>query len=210
MNRLDAFEQLRGMGSPVFRTSEAARALGQLDSTTHETLSVLAERGLITPIRRGWWALTYGGTQDVGALVPHLAAPFRAYISFESALFRHGWITQIPPRVTVATLGRSRRVRTRLGTFDLRQLPPEVFDPGESANPPWLARPEKAAVDWAYRASHAGFESARFPEIEPTDKPDQDALVSHVSRIPSERVRTLTARILAERMHLLRDAAAVR
>jgi predicted transcriptional regulator of viral defense system len=202
VNRLAAFEHLRRLGSPVFRTGEAALALGEPDSTAQATLDVLAKRGLLTRLRRGWWLLPGPEPLDVGSLAPHLAAPFRAYVSFEAALFRHGWITQIPPRVTVATLGRGRRIATAVGTFELRQLPPEVFGPGDAADPPWLATPEKAALDWAYRAAHGGYRSARFPEVEPTDRVDAAALARYVARIPSSRVRATTARILQQRMKL--------
>lgn len=202
MNRLEAFEHLRRLGSPIFRTGEAALALSEPDSTVQATLDVLAKRGLLTSLRRGWWLLPPNEPLDIGSLAPHLAAPFRAYVSFETALFRHGWITQIPPRVTVATLGRGRRIATTVGTFELRQLPPDVFGPGDSVEPPWLAKPEKAAFDWAYRAAHVGYRSARFPEIEPADRVDVDALARYVARIPSSRVRTTTARILRERMKL--------
>jgi hypothetical protein len=208
VNRLAALEHLRRLGSPVFRTAEAALALGEPDSTAQATLDVLAKRGLLTRLRRGWWLLPGPEPLDVGSLAPHLAAPFRAYVSFEAALFRHGWITQIPPRVTVATLGRGRRIATAVGTFELRQLPPEVFGPGESGDPPWLATPEKAAFDWAYRAAHGGYRSARFPEIEPTGRVDAPALAWYVARIPSARVRATTDRILRERMKLLTPAGA--
>lgn len=203
MNRLEALEHLRRLGSPVFRTGEAALALGEPDSTAQATLDVLAQRHFVTRLRRGWWLLPPPEPLEIGSLAPHLAAPFRAYVSFETALVRHGWITQIPPRVTVATLGRGRRIATAVGTFELRQLPPEVFGAGESADPPWLATPEKAAFDWAYRAAHGGYRSARFPEIEPTDRVDAPALARYVARIPSARVRATTERILRERMKLL-------
>lgn len=205
MNRLEALDRLRHLGSPVFRTGEAAMALGQPDSTAHSTLAVLADRHLLLPLRRGWWVLSPPGSFDPGSLVPHLAAPFRAYVSFETALFRHGWITQIPPRITGATLGRSRRVNTAVGSFDLRQLPAAAFGTGDSPEPPWLAVPEKAAFDWAYRAAHQGFFAARFPEIDPPGTVDTAALCGYIEKIPAYRVRVTTARILRERMGLLAE-----
>jgi predicted transcriptional regulator of viral defense system len=207
MNRLEALEHLRRLGSPVFRTGEAALALAEPDSTAQATLDVLASRGVLTRLRRGWWLLGPAEPLDVGSLAPHLAAPFRAYVSFETALFRHGWITQIPPRVTVATLGRGRRIATAVGTFEFRQLRPDVFGPGEAAEPPWLATPEKAAFDWAYRAAHGGYRSARFPEIEPVERVGAAALGGYLARIPSARVRATTARILRDRMKLLEAVA---
>ncbi len=203
MNRLAALERLQSLGTPVFRTGEAAAALHESDSTAHSTLAVLAERGHVFPLRYGWWVLPVAGHLDAGSLAPHLASPYPGYTSFETALFQHGWITQIPPRITVATLGRSRSILTRVGTFELRRIPPEVFGPGETpTQQPWLASPEKAAFDWAYRAARHGFESARFPEIEPVDEVDAAALAAFVARIPAERLRDTTFRILRERMAL--------
>lgn len=203
MNRLEAFEQLRRMGTAVFRTGEAAAVLQEVDSTAHSTLAVLAQHGLIVPLRYGWWVLPAAGHVDAGSLAPHIAAPYAGYVSFETALFRHGWITQIPPRVTVATLGRSRRIPTNVGTFELRRIPPDVFGPGEvEPERPWLAMPEKAAFDWAYQAARGGFESARFPEIDPTDEADAAALGAFIANIPETRRRITTARILRERMAL--------
>lgn len=203
MNRLAAFERLRNLGTPVFRTGEAAAALREPDSTAYSTLAVLAERGLIIPLRHGWWVVPAAGHIDVGSLAPHIASPYLGYVSFETALFRHGWITQIPPRIIVATLGRSRRITTHMGTFELRRIPPDVFGPGTQPDDrAWLATPEKAAFDWAYRAARGGFESAHFPEIEPIDEADTTALASFIARIRAERLRTTTARILRERMTL--------
>lgn len=202
MSRLEALERLRHLGSPVFRTGEAAAALNQDKAAVQAALAVLAKRNLLLHLRRGWWMLSSSRQLDPGSLVPHLAAPFRAYLSFESALFHHGWITQIPSRITAATLGRSRRITTALGTYDLRQLPAEVFGPGDSPEPLWCALPEKAAFDWAYRAAHQGFANARFPEIEPTRDIDTVALAAYINRIPARRVRGTTARILQDRMGL--------
>ena len=203
MNRLAALERLWLLGTSVFRTGEAAAALHEPDSTVHSTLAVLAKRGFIVPLRHGWWILPAAGHVDAGSLAPHIASPYPAYVSFETALFQHGWITQIPPRITLATLGRSRRIATRVGTFELRRIPPDVFGPGETTpESPWLATPEKAAFDWAYQAARGGFESARFPEVEPVDEVDATAFGAFVARIPSAHRRTMTARILREQMNL--------
>lgn len=75
----------------------------------------------------------------------------RNYVSFESALSEHGWISQIPVRhLTIATTSRSGKFETDFGTIEftrVRHLPEEIF---ENTND--IGRPlRQASPEFAFR-----------------------------------------------------------
>ena len=50
-----------------------------------------------------------------------------AYVSVQSALYLHGMISQIPHVIYVASLARTQRVATTIGTYSIHQIAPEFF-----------------------------------------------------------------------------------
>lgn len=195
MNSLTSYTNLREAGQPVMQTGEVARRLDIPESTAASLLGRLAQAGLITHVHHGLWAIT---PVSPLALPEQLTAPFPSYVSFETALFQHGMIEQIPPRVTVASLGKPRVVRTPLGTFVIRQIPPRLFGGFEDRDGARLATPEKALFDTIYRAAHRGWNATYFPEIELPDKFDGAELDHWIDRIVSPKLRTMVTAILQE------------
>lgn len=51
-------------------------------------------------------------------LATHLRPHDAMYVSLESALHEHGWISQVPSRLTIMTSGRSYTYETPLGTIE--------------------------------------------------------------------------------------------
>jgi len=62
-------------------------------------------------LARGRWSI--GAQPNREQLAEQVAAPSPAYVSLQSALFRHRLIEQVPEVLYAVTLGRARRVRTR-------------------------------------------------------------------------------------------------
>src|SRR6478736_5158089 len=114
MKATEAYGDLLGMERPIVSNREAAARWQTGGVTASRRLRGMEEAGLIRRLRRGLWSLH----PDIEpfAVAPFLTAPFPAYVSLWSALARHGLIEQIPRQVSVASLDRSRRIQTSIGT----------------------------------------------------------------------------------------------
>ena len=198
MNASEALKRLRARGTPVVTTADAAAAWKLRTDAASQTLRRLAAAGLVFLLRQGLWALD--ALPHPASLAEYLTAPHAAYVSLQSALYLHGMIDQIPAMLHVASRGRAARVRATAGTFSIHHLPPELFggfdfDRDSGAK---LATPEKARFDLFYLS---GTRSRRFrslPEVELLRSFRRVRIERWIRRIPSQRLRTLTARRLEE------------
>jgi hypothetical protein len=184
-------------GQPI-STREAAARLRVPTSSASRLLASLAGRGLAHRLRPGLWVV---GEElpDAFALASSLTAPAPAYISFTTALNHHGLIDQLPRRVTVASTGRPRTIKTSHREYVIHRIPPELFDGWSEYRGAWMARPEKALFDLAYVAAARGRPTV-VPELElPTDF-DARLFDVWLARVPSARLRTLTKRELGRLM----------
>lgn len=198
MRQAEAYAQLRSLDGPVVRTREAAALWRAEEGTARRRLQSLAEAGLVIPLRRGIWSLDT--ELDPFALAPYLTAPFPAYVSTFSALAAHGMIEQIPGRVSLVSLDRTRRIQTAIGTFDVHQIAPELFD----GYADWrrggsIANPEKALFDLVYVRAAAGGR-AYLPELTLPEGFARGAFRAWGDRIGSPRLRTIVERRLDELM----------
>src|SRR5208282_4738261 len=103
MNGIEALARLRNLGVPVVTTADAAAVLRLSTAAASHTLRRLARAGLAVPVRRGLWVLDRD--MDPLLLPEHLTAPYPSYVSLQTALFRHGLISQIPSMTYAITLG---------------------------------------------------------------------------------------------------------
>ena len=196
MRSADAYGELLRLGRPIIETREAATRLELSVSRASHLLRSLQEAGLARRLRHGLWAIR--PDVDPFSVAPYLTAPFPAYVSFWSALARHDMIEQIPRQIFVASLDRTRRIPTSIGTYSIHHLVPELFDGyGGSEETGYLATPEKALFDTIYLRAPRG---ARIflPELSLPENFDEGQLQGWVSRIARPRLRTLVSRGLEE------------
>jgi len=194
VTRLQTYTTLERLG-PVVRTSEAAAALRTSVSSTSRMLRSLEENGLARRVRSGVWSVG-PHSPDPFMIAPELTRPHPAYISYDSALNYHGMIDQIPREVSVASLDRARRITTKIGTFAIHHLPPELFGGWQETRRGCVARPEKAIFDICYSsAAHRG-RTRRIPELELPTGFDVGVVEAWATRIESPRVRTLTRKAI--------------
>lgn len=189
MTLVGAWEQLRALGLPVFRTADAALRLAVHPSHASQILARLARHGHVLRIKRGLWALA--GT-DILTLVPHLTAPLPAYVSLQSALYAHGMISQIPDIVFCVSLARTRRYRFPAGTVSVHHVPAGFFF-GYDRRPDGavaIATPEKALADFLYLGTAKSRLFAALPELEFPTGFSQKRLAAMIARIPDRKRRT--------------------
>ncbi len=196
MKATDAFGDLLRLRRPIIETREAAVRLGVSVSRASQLLRLLEESGLVRRLRRGLWALR----TDVDPLIvpPYLTAPFPAYASFWSALARHGMIEQVPRLIFIASLDRTQRVPTTVGTYSIHHLAPELFDGyAGSEEVGYLATPEKALFDTVYLGAPRGGR-IHLPELELPKGFKDKKLEEWTSCVARPRLRTLVSRGLVK------------
>lgn len=194
MKPLEAYAELKALGSPVIETKDAATRLRMAPQNAARLLRDAERFGLLTRLRRGLWLLDLA--LDTQAIAPYLTAPYPAYISMWSALYAHDMIEQIPRGTYVASLARTRTISTSRGEFLIHHLMPDIFG-GFTVESPgrYLATPEKALFDSAYvRAVRRVALST--PELTLPSRFDLADLDGWVARIASPQVKTLTQRLL--------------
>ncbi|HYR55305.1 MAG TPA: hypothetical protein VEM39_04255, partial [Myxococcaceae bacterium] len=113
---------------------------------------------------------------------------------------RREMIDQIPSMIFLASLARSGRIETRLGTYSVHHVQPAFFDGFEVVPDSGikLALPEKALVDFLYFSPTRGRLFNALPELELPRGFRRNVAREWVQRIPSRRVRTIVARRLDE------------
>lgn len=184
MKGADALAILQRLGVPVLTTGEAAAALRLSGGAAHKTLQRLADAGLIARVARGTWAISL--PIDPLVLPEHLTAPFPSYVSLQTALWHHGLIEQIPGTVFAVSLGRTRRVRTSVGTFSIHRVAPEVFGGFETLpSGVKMATPEKALFDVLYLSATRSRIFAALPEVELPRRFDRRAARPWIARTTS-------------------------
>lgn len=164
MNQTEALRRIRELGVPSFETRDVSALLGVSPANASVLLARLARAGLVTKLARGKWL---AGRAAVETVAEQVAAPHPAYVSLQSALFRHGLVEQVPAITYAITLGRARMVKTPAGTVSLHRMPPELFGGfAVGAGGEKLATAEKALFDLAYLAPTRSRLFARPPELE--------------------------------------------
>lgn len=165
MNQTEALQKIQRLGVPAFETRDISALLQVSPANASVLLSRLAGRGFVRRLTRGRWSI--GAQTNRDQLAEQVAAPFPAYISLQSALFRHGLIEQVPEVIYAVTLGRARKVRTPSGAVSLHRMPPELFGGYETtADGIKVATPEKALFDLLYLSPTRSRLFTRLPEME--------------------------------------------
>src|SRR5205807_10232788 len=117
---------------PLFETRDLAALLGVADSSATRAATRLSNSGAINKLARGKWAMTRNVNRL--AIPEHLASPFPAYVSLQSALYYHGMISQIPPVTYAVSLARTGTYATPIGTFSNHHIG-RRFDSGLELDP---------------------------------------------------------------------------
>lgn len=189
MRPADALGDLLKTKRSIMETREVAVRLGVSTSHASHILDSLQEAGLVLRLRSGLWAIR----TDIGPLVipPYLTAPYPAYTSFWSALAHHGMIEQVPRSIYVASLDRTRRINTSIGTYSIHHIAPELFGGFEGSNEQgYMAIPEKAVFDAVYLLAPRGG-VIRLPELELPKVFRIEKIKVWTSEIEPRRLRTI-------------------
>lgn len=156
LSATELIELIQGHGLRVFTTADLRTLTGKKGPAITQALCRLAKRNLLSRIKRGIWVNRLVENLNPYEAVPHLAAPWPAYVSLYSALAEADLIEEIPQVIYAVSSKRPVRYRTPIGDFHFHHLPEsllwgyEIRKVGRGAYP--VAEPEKAFLDLAYLA----------------------------------------------------------
>jgi len=197
MNQAEALQRIQQLGVPMFETRDISALLRVTPANASVLLARLASRGLVRQLVRGRWSIA--GQVNRELLAEQLAAPWPAYVSLQSALFRHGVIEQVPEVLYAVTLGRARRIQTSAGTVSLHRLPPNLIGGFETTNEgAKMATAEKALFDLLYLSPTRTRHFVYLPEMELPKSFRWAEVVRWTKRIAGKNRRTFVEKKLAE------------
>lgn len=154
----------------IFSTREFARATHMRIDSASRLLHNYLNNGILEKISRGIWYNKENKYYSIFGLVPYLLGREQGYVSFLSALHRHGVISQIPQTVFIATTGHARKIQSNKILFEFIQLKPQFMAHGvlwhDKATPYAIASIEKALIDCLYISTRKGNRFQHFPEID--------------------------------------------
>jgi len=140
----------------IFTTSDVVTLTGMRTPAAAQALHRLSTGGLLVKIKRGLWVNRLLQDLNPYEAVPHLCAPWPAYVSLYSALSEYGVIEEIPQVIYAISASRPIRYSTPIGGFHIHHLPEnliwgyEIRKTGQGSYP--IAEPEKAFLDLVYLA----------------------------------------------------------
>ncbi len=165
-----AFNFLHSEEFIFFTTREYAFAADISVSAASRQLKRLEGKSSIINVVRGIWVNSNHPYYNPLGCVSYLLGAEQGYVSFLTALHRHGMLSQIPRTIQVATTGHSRKLKTPIGTFEFFQLKPEMMTEGiewcETRIPFLMATPEKALLDIFYIATRKKKRFSALPELD--------------------------------------------
>lgn len=154
----------------LFTTRQfAVRCNCRVDSASRRLVGLAGQDALVQ-VTRGVWAQPEHPLFTPYAAVPFLLGNEQGYVSFLSAMHRHGLISQVPGSIQVATTGHSRSLLSPVGRYEFLRIKPEMMMADvetSSTTPPYaIATAEKALLDTLYIATRKRRRFASLPELE--------------------------------------------
>ena len=166
-----------------------------VSAASHRLLR-LARKGQIRALTRGLWVKHLHPHFTPMSCVPFLLRSDPGYVSFLSALHRHGLVSQIPARIQIATTGHHRTLRTEVGVFEYFQVHPRMSRGGvewsSGMSPYRLATPEKALLDTLYLSTRKNRRFSSLPELDLSPSNFRHSVFQRILReqVPFPKIQT--------------------
>ena len=150
MKGIELLKTLRQFNKSFYTVSDLEKITGLPRTSLYVALRRWQVSGIIERVAQGIY-LPMGGNLSIENLAAQLYLP--NYLSFESALARHGILNLIPYTLTFATTRKTRKYTLHKQDVEFRQISPELFFGFEMRNGNYIASPEKAFLDELYLIS---------------------------------------------------------
>ena len=140
-------QYLGELNKPYLTVADLEKILRVARPSLYVVVHRLVKQGVLARLRRGVYRGMFTST-DAAKIANALYHP--SYLSFESALARHGILSQIPYTLTFATSKRSKRIAVGATAVEFRQLNTALFFGYILEQEVYVAEPEKALLDEMY------------------------------------------------------------
>lgn len=147
MRGIELLKMMRDLNKPFFTIADLEKMTRLSRKSLYVALNRWVNNGLLERIATGIYCPTMGDL-SVEKVAAQLYIP--NYLSFESALARHGILNLIPHSLTFATTRKTRRYTLRNQDVEFRQISPMFFFGFEMKGGINIAVPEKAFLDQVY------------------------------------------------------------
>jgi predicted transcriptional regulator of viral defense system len=140
---------LRSLNKPFYTIADLEKITGLRRESLYVTLKRWVDAGILERVSQGIY-VPMGENLALEKIAAQLYLP--NYLSFESALARHGILNMIPYTLTFATTRKTKKYSLRNHGVEFRQISPGLFFGYEMKNGIHIAVPEKALLDQIYFA----------------------------------------------------------
>ena len=161
MKTIELIKTLERLNKPFYSISDMEKITGLSRKSLYVTLKRLVDSGILDRIGTGIYR-TFTAKPSTEIIAASLYLP--NYLSFESALSRHGVLNLIPYTVTFASTRKTKRLTIEGRDVEFRQIKKDIFWGYDMQGGIYVAKPEKAFLDLVYLASR-GVASIDLDEV---------------------------------------------
>ncbi len=161
MKSIELIKTLERINKPFYSIADIEKITDVSRKSIYVTLNRLVEKGILGRIGTGIYRL-FTAKVSVEKIAGSLYIP--NYLSFESALSRHGILNLVPYTLTFATPRKTKRSVIEGRDVEFRQIKKDLFWGYEMQGGIYVAKPEKAFLDLVYLASR-GIASIDLDEL---------------------------------------------
>lgn len=147
MKAIELLKALRKINKLFYTIADLEKITGLPRNSLYVATKRWVESGIIERVAQGIY-LPMGSAVSIENVAAQVYLP--NYLSFESALSRHGLLNLVPYTLTFATPRKTRRYTIQKQEVEFRQIARELFFGFEMRNGLYIAYPEKAFLDEIY------------------------------------------------------------
>lgn len=147
MTGVGLLKTLKTLSKPFYTIADLEKITGLGRNSLYVALKRWVDGGVMERVSQGIY-ISMGENFPLEKIAAQVYLP--NYLSFESALARHGILNMIPFTLTFATTRRTRKYIMRKHEVEFRQISSDLFFAYEMINGIHIAVPEKAFLDQIY------------------------------------------------------------
>ena len=147
MTGVELLKTLKTLTKPFYTIADLEKITGLGRSSLYVALKRWVDGGVLERVSQGIY-IPMGEKLSVEKIAAQLYLP--NYLSFESALGRHGILNMIPYTLTFATTRKTKKFILREQGVEFRQISSDLFFGFEMKDGIHIATPEKAFLDQIY------------------------------------------------------------
>jgi predicted transcriptional regulator of viral defense system len=147
MKGIELLKIIQSINKPFYTISDLEKVTALSRNSLYVALKRWLAAGIVERVGQGIY-LPMGSTTALENIAAQLYLP--NYISFESALSKHGILNLVPYSITFATTRKTRKYTLKEQQVEFRQIAAGLFWGYEMKSGIYVATPEKAFLDEVY------------------------------------------------------------